>query len=99
MFNLGDTVQKQVQGKDDPLCSNRHRKADHHQNQRAGRFSPRVGGSPGATYILESTSNLGSPEGWLPVATNVFDLTGIGQLSDRRATNFPRQFYRLKSSQ
>ncbi len=56
-------------------------------------------GSPGVSYVLESTTNLVSSEGWQPVATNLFDLTGVWQFNDTSATNFAQRFYRLKYSQ
>ena len=64
-----------------------------------GSMTLNLGGSPGATYILESKTDLGSPDPWLPVATNVFDLTGFWQFTDPQATNFPERFYRLKYTQ
>jgi subtilase family serine protease len=56
-------------------------------------------GSPGFSYVLESTTNFVSGSGWLPVATNVFDATGVWQFNDVSATTFPQRFYRLKYTQ
>jgi hypothetical protein len=56
-------------------------------------------GSPGVSYVLESTTNFISGSGWLPVATNVFDVTGFWQFNDLSATNFTQQFYRLEYTQ
>jgi hypothetical protein len=56
-------------------------------------------GSPGISYVLESTTNFNSGSGWLPTATNVFDPTGVWQFNDVSATTFPQRFYRLKYSQ
>jgi hypothetical protein len=64
-----------------------------------GSITLQLGGSPGATYILETKSDLGSPDAWLPVATNVFDLTGLWQFTDPQTTNFPQKYYRLKYTQ
>lgn len=58
-----------------------------------------LAGSPGFSYILESTTNFVSGSGWLPVATNVFDSTGVWQFNDISATTFPQRFYRLKYTQ
>ena len=54
-----------------------------------------LAGSPGVTYILLSTTNLASSV-WQPVATNVFDLTGVWLFNDVQVTNFPQRFYRLE---
>jgi subtilase family serine protease len=56
-------------------------------------------GSPGVSYVLESTTNFVSGSGWLPIVTNVFDLTGVWQFNDVSATNFAQSFYRLKYTQ
>ncbi len=61
-----------------------------------GSFTLDLGGTPGYTYILEATTNLIPPIGWLPVATNTFDTNGVWQYTDLQATNFPQQYYRLK---
>jgi hypothetical protein len=58
-----------------------------------------LGGSPGATYVLESTTNLGSAGGWLPVATNVLDMTGFWEFTDSQATNLPQRYFRLRYTQ
>ena len=52
-------------------------------------------GSPGVSYVLESTTNFTSGV-WRPVTPNVFDLTGRWQFNDTSATNYPQQFYRLR---
>jgi len=64
-----------------------------------GSVTLNLAGSPGVSYVLESTTNFNSGSGWLPVATNVFDTTGIWQFNDVSATTFPQRFYRLKYSQ
>jgi Pro-kumamolisin, activation domain/Immunoglobulin I-set domain/Carbohydrate binding domain/Viral BACON domain len=58
-----------------------------------------LAGSPGVSYVLESTTNFNSGSGWLPVATNVFDTTGVWQFNDVSATTSPQRFYRLKYTQ
>jgi hypothetical protein len=64
-----------------------------------GSISLQLGGSPGAAYVLETKSALGSPGAWQPVATNVFDQTGLWQFTDLQITNFPQKYYRLKYTQ
>jgi hypothetical protein len=64
-----------------------------------GGITLQLGGSPGVTYVLESKSDLGSPAGWSPVATNMFDLTGLWQFTDPQATNSPQKYYRLRYTQ
>jgi hypothetical protein len=64
-----------------------------------GSITLQLGGSPGATYILESKSNLVPPDPWLALATNVIDLTGLWQFTDPQTTNFPQKYYRLKYTQ
>jgi xanthomonalisin len=51
--------------------------------------------APDSTCILEATTNLG-PAVWLAAATNTLDATGLWQLTDATAPNFPQRFYRLK---
>ena len=46
--------------------------------------------------MLLSSTNLNSSSGWVPVATNVFDLTGTWQYNDLQVTNYPQRFYRLE---
>jgi subtilase family serine protease len=58
-----------------------------------------LSGSPGVSYVLESTTNFVSGSGWQPVATNVFDVTGAWQFNDMSAASFPQRFYRLKYTQ
>jgi hypothetical protein len=64
-----------------------------------GGITIQLGGSPGAVYVLESTTNLVSPVPWLPVATNAVGLTGLWQFTDAQVTNFPQKYYRLKYTQ
>ena len=54
-----------------------------------------LAGMSGLTYVLQATTNLISPGGWLPLATNVPDTNGFWQFSDT-ITNNPQRFYRLK---
>jgi hypothetical protein len=39
---------------------------------------------------------LSASGGWLPVATNTLDSSGVWQFNDAQATNFTQRFYRLK---
>ena len=57
-----------------------------------------LAGSPGVSYVLLGTTNLASSV-WLPIATNVFDVTGVWLFNDQQVTNFPQRFYRLEYSQ
>ncbi|HEV2694633.1 MAG TPA: immunoglobulin domain-containing protein, partial [Verrucomicrobiae bacterium] len=61
-----------------------------------GSFTLNLLGTPGYTYVLEALTNLSSPGGWLPVATNVLGTNGVWQFTDSQATNYLQQFYRLK---
>jgi Pro-kumamolisin, activation domain/Domain of unknown function (DUF5011)/Immunoglobulin domain/Viral BACON domain len=61
-----------------------------------GSFTLNLIGSPGYAYILETTTNLTSPAGWKPVATNTLGTNGLWHFNDTQATNFLRRFYRLK---
>jgi hypothetical protein len=61
-----------------------------------GGITLQLGGSPGAAYVLETKSALGSPAPWLPIATNVFDQMGLWQFTDPQITNFPQKYYRFK---
>jgi len=58
-----------------------------------------LAGSPGTSCILESTTNLASPTGWLPVTTNVFEPTGVWQFNDTGTADYPQRFFRLKFTQ
>ena len=60
-----------------------------------GSMTLSLGGAPGYTYILETTTNL-APAAWLPMATNTLGTNGLWQFTDTDAANFPQRFYRLK---
>jgi hypothetical protein len=64
-----------------------------------GSFTLNLIGSPGYAYILQTTTNLNSSSGWLPIVTNTLGTNGLWQFKDTQATNFPRRFYRLKLGQ
>ncbi len=64
-----------------------------------GSVTLNLAGSPGFSYVLESTTNFVSGGDWLPVATNVFDATGVWQFNDVSAPTSPQRFYRLKYTQ
>jgi len=45
-------------------------------------------------YVVQASTNLA---GWLPIWTNVTDLSGMAQFVDSAAPNFSRRFYRVQS--
>jgi trimeric autotransporter adhesin len=55
-----------------------------------GRFQVRVGASGGASYVLETTTNLTD---WRPLLTNS---VGASDFVDSSALNLPAQFYRTR---
>jgi hypothetical protein len=57
-------------------------------------FSFNFSGPPGASYILEATTNLASP--WQPIATNAFGTNGLAQFTETQAANFRGRFYRVE---
>jgi hypothetical protein len=61
-----------------------------------GSFTLNFAGTPGNNYVLETTTNLFSNDGWQPIATNTFDSSGVWQFTDMQAVDFQQQFYRLK---
>jgi hypothetical protein len=64
-----------------------------------GSITLNLTGSPGLSYVLESTTNLFSSDGWVPIATNAVNISGVWQFNDLQSTNFPQRFYRLKYTQ
>ena len=56
-------------------------------------------GAADATYELDAATNLQSPVLWFFVTNTVADQSGLFQLFDLSATNFPQRFYRVMSSQ
>ena len=60
-----------------------------------GGMSLNLSGSPGATYVLETTAAL-FPADWQAVATNTLGPDGVWRFTDNQATNFPQRFYRLR---
>ncbi|MDE3066344.1 MAG: immunoglobulin domain-containing protein [Verrucomicrobiota bacterium] len=56
-----------------------------------------LNGGAGFTYILQATTNLAVPGGWLPLATNTLGTNGVWQFSAPMTS--PQQFYRLELSQ
>ena len=64
-----------------------------------GSFTLNLTGTPGASYVLEATTNLLPTAGWLPVATNTPGTNGVWQFTDPQAASFQNQFYRLKLAQ
>lgn len=61
-----------------------------------GSFGLTLTGTPGGTYVLESTTNLWPFVLWLPLATNMLGTNGVWTFTDTSATNFANQFYRLR---
>jgi hypothetical protein len=61
-----------------------------------GSFTLNLIGATGSTYVLESITNLEFSNAWIPISTNTPASNGSWQFSDAQATNFSRQFYRLK---
>jgi subtilase family serine protease len=60
-----------------------------------GSFTLTFAGTPGASYVLETTTNLSSPSIWLPTSTNTAETNGVWQFQDLTATNYQQRFYRL----
>ncbi len=46
------------------------------------------------TYQVDATTNLAPPVIWTTISTNIADINGQWQITDRQATNCPIQFYR-----
>jgi autotransporter-associated beta strand protein len=55
-------------------------------------------GAAGVTYTLNATTNIMAPVMWMSVTNAVANQTGLFQLSDLSATNFPQRFYRISSN-
>ncbi len=51
-------------------------------------------GTPGANYVVQSTTNLAPPIVWKSISTNTAAADGTFQYNDLTSTNFPTQFYR-----
>jgi hypothetical protein len=65
---------------------------------RASGLTLQLSGAPGATYILEGTTNL-CPPVWVSVGTNVLGADGVWQFTDPDSAVLPQRFYRLRLSQ
>jgi len=63
-----------------------------------GNFQFNGTGAAGVTYTLNAATNLIPPVVWISVTNAVADQTGLVQLSDLSATNFPQRFYRISAS-
>ena len=63
-----------------------------------GNFQLSGTGAAGVTYTLNAATNLIPPVVWISVTNAVADQTGLFQLSDLSATNFPLRFYRISAS-
>ena len=59
-----------------------------------GQFQFSLTGDPMCLYVVQASTNLA---GWLPIWTNVTDLSGMAQFVDSAAPNFSRRFYRVQS--
>ncbi len=51
-------------------------------------------GTPGATYLIQATTNLGNASSWVTIGTNVAGANGLFTYIDNDATNYPSRFYR-----
>lgn len=51
-------------------------------------------GTPGAQYMIQSTTNLAPPVVWTSISTNTAGVDGTFQFNDLTSTNFPMQYYR-----
>ena len=63
-----------------------------------GTFTLNFAGTPGGTYILETTTNIFADTFWQSIVTNTFGTNGVSQFKDLDSTNFARRFYRLKTA-
>ncbi len=55
-----------------------------------------VGGRPGATFVLLTTTNVAAPANlWTPILTNQFDQFGVFNSTNSYSPNVPPQFFRL----
>ncbi len=63
----------------------------------AGNFQFSGTGAAGVTYTLNAATNITPPVVWRFVTNAVADQTGLFELFDLSATNFPQRFYRLSS--
>jgi arabinogalactan endo-1,4-beta-galactosidase len=61
-----------------------------------GSFTLKFVGTPGETYVLETTTSLVPTDGWQSIATNTLESSGVWQFTDMQAADFQQQFYRLK---
>jgi autotransporter-associated beta strand protein len=63
-----------------------------------GSFQVNGSGSASQSYTLEATTNLATvPINWTPVTNTVADTSGVFQLFDAAATNYPERFYRISA--
>jgi hypothetical protein len=51
-------------------------------------------GVAGYTYQVDAATNLAPPVVWTTISTNTADLSGLWQITDPQATNYPARFYR-----
>ena len=55
-----------------------------------------VGGMPGATFVLLTTTNVAAPANlWTPILTNQFDQYGVFNSTNSYSSTVPQQFFRL----
>ncbi|MGB7747406.1 MAG: hypothetical protein WBN75_08975 [Verrucomicrobiia bacterium] len=47
-----------------------------------------------STYQVDAATNLTPPVVWTTISTNVANVSGLWQITDLQATNYPNQFYR-----
>lgn len=65
-------------------------------SQPDGNFSFTGTGAAGQEYQLFATTNLLPPAAWVLVTSATANASGVFQLSDLQATNFPQRFYRIR---
>ena len=53
-------------------------------------------GTPGSSYVVQTTTNLTAPVVWAPLATNAAGLDGRGTFTDTNLSSNPVRFYRLE---
>jgi len=62
-----------------------------------GTFSITGTGGPGATNVLNATTNLSAPIIWSAIQTNITSPAGLFNFLDTSASNFPGRFYRVST--
>jgi hypothetical protein len=63
----------------------------------SGSFTLTFSGLPNVTTRTWAATNIVPPVFWLPISTNNSGASGVWQVTDMRATNFPIRFYRFSA--